>query len=191
MPISSVLTSKTCFMDWKTIIDKYYPREGRLREILLTHSQSVTHRALQIVSLHPELKLDRDFIAEAAMLHDIGIIRCDAPDICCFGDEPYIRHGILGAAMLRAEGFPRHARVCERHTGAGLSLEEICARNLPLPHTDFLPETLEEQVICYADKFYSKSHLEREKTIAQAEKSISAFGEAGLARFRRWVEMFE
>lgn len=186
-----MLTSKTCFMDWKTIIDKYYPREGRLREILLTHSQSVTHRALQIVSLHPELKLDRDFIAEAAMLHDIGIIRCDAPDICCFGDEPYIRHGILGAAMLRAEGFPRHARVCERHTGAGLSLEEICARNLPLPHTDFLPETLEEQVICYADKFYSKSHLEREKTIAQAEKSISAFGEAGLARFRRWVEMFE
>lgn len=191
MPISSVLTSKTCFMDWKTIIDKYYPREGRLREILLTHSQSVTHRALQIVSLHPELKLDRDFIAEAAMLHDIGIIRCDAPDICCFGDEPYIRHGILGAAMLRAEGFPRHARVCERHTGAGLSSEEICARNLPLPHTDFLPETLEEQVICYADKFYSKSHLEREKTIAQAEKSISAFGETGLARFRRWVEMFE
>ena len=182
MPISSVLTSKTCFMDWKTIIDKYYPREGRLREILLTHSQSVTHRALQIVSLHPELKLDRDFIAEAAMLHDIGIIRCDAPDIC---------HGILGAAMLRAEGFPRHARVCERHTGAGLSSEEICARNLPLPHTDFLPETLEEQVICYADKFYSKSHLEREKTIAQAEKSISAFGEAGLARFRRCVEMFE
>ena len=191
MPISSVLTSKTCFMDWKTIIDKYYPREGRLREILLTHSQSVTHRALQIVSLHPELKLDRDFIAEAAMLHDIGIIRCDAPDICCFGDEPYIRHGILGAAMLRAEGFPRHARVCERHTGAGLSSEEIRARNLPLPHTDFLPETLEEQVICYADKFYSKSHLEREKTIAQAEKSLSAFGETGLARFRRWVEMFE
>lgn len=178
-------------MDWKTIIDKYYPREGRLREILLTHSQSVTHRALQIVSLHPELKLDRDFIAEAAMLHDIGIIRCDAPDICCFGDEPYIRHGILGAAMLRAEGFPRHARVCERHTGAGLSSEEIRARNLPLPHTDFLPETLEEQVICYADKFYSKSHLEREKTIAQAEKSLSAFGETGLARFRRWVEMFE
>lgn len=125
------------------------------------------------------------------MLHDIGIIRCDAPDICCFGDEPYIRHGILGAAMLRAEGFPRHARVCERHTGAGLSLDDICGRNLPLPHSDFLPETLEEQVICYADKFYSKSHLEREKTIEQAEKSISKYGEAGLMRFRRWMEMFE
>lgn len=178
-------------MDWKIIIDKYYLKESKLREILITHSQSVTRRALQIVSLHPELQLDRDFIAEAAMLHDIGIIRCDAPDICCFGDEPYIRHGILGAAMLRAEGFPRHARVCERHTGAGLSLDDICGRNLPLPHSDFLPETLEEQVICYADKFYSKSHLEREKTIEQAEKSISKYGEAGLMRFRRWVEMFE
>lgn len=178
-------------MDWKIIIDKYYPKDSKLREILLTHSQSVTRRALQIVSLHPELNLDRDFVAEAAMLHDIGIIRCDAPSICCFGDEPYIRHGVIGSAMLRAEGFPRHARVCERHTGAGLSKEEICGRDLPLPHSDFLPETLEEQVICYADKFYSKSHLDREKTIAQAEKSISKYGEAGLSRFRRWVEMFE
>ena len=173
------------------IINKYYPEENELRHILLTHSRSVADKSLWIADRHPELSLDKDFLYEAAMLHDIGIIRCDAPSICCFGDEPYIRHGVIGAAMLRAEGFPRHARVCERHTGAGLSKEEICGRDLPLPHSDFLPETLEEQGICYADKFYSKSHLDREKTIAQAEKSISKYGEAGLSRFRRWVEMFE
>lgn len=177
--------------DWKKIIDKYYSGDGDLRTILIIHSQSVARKALQIVSLHPELNLDREFIEDAAMLHDIGIIKTDAPGIKCFGTEPYICHGILGAEMLRQEGLPRHARVCERHTGAGLSLNEIVSQNLPLPHQDFLPETLEEQVICYADKFFSKTHLDREKSIEKAEKSIAKFGEEGLARFKQWEKMFE
>lgn len=177
--------------DWKKIIDKYYSGDGDLRTILIIHSQSVARKALQIVSLHPELNLDREFIEEAAMLHDIGIIKTDAPGIKCFGTEPYICHGILGAEMLRLEGLPRHARVCERHTGAGLSLNEIVSQNLPLPHQDFLPETLEEQVICYADKFFSKTHLDREKSVEKAEKSIAKFGEEGLARFKQWEKMFE
>lgn len=177
--------------DWKKIIDKYYSGDGDLRTILIIHSQSVAHKALQIVSLHPELNLDREFIEEAAMLHDIGIIKTDAPGIKCFGTEPYICHGILGAEMLRQEGLPRHARVCERHTGAGLSLNEIVSQNLPLPHQDFLPETLEEQVICYADKFFSKTHLDREKSVEKAEKSIAKFGEEELARFKQWEKMFE
>lgn len=177
--------------DWKKIIDKYYSGDGDLRTILIIHSQSVARKALQIVSLHPELNLDREFIEEAAMLHDIGIIKTDAPGIKCFGTKPYICHGILGAEMLRQEGLPRHARVCERHTGAGLSLNEIVSQNLPLPHQDFLPETLEEQVICYADKFFSKTHLDREKSVEKAEKSIAKFGEEGLARFKQWEKMFE
>lgn len=177
--------------DWKKIIDKYYSGDGDLRTILIIHSQSVARKALQIVSLHPELNLDREFIEEAAMLHDIGIIKTDAPGIKCFGTEPYICHGILGAEMLRQEGLLRHARVCERHTGAGLSLNEIVSQNLPLPHQDFLPETLEEQVICYADKFFSKTHLDREKSVEKAEKSIAKFGEEGLARFKQWEKMFE
>lgn len=177
--------------DWKKIIDKYYSGDGDLRTILIIHSQSVARKALQIVSLHPELNLDREFIEEAAMLHDIGIIKTDAPGIKCFGTEQYICHGILGAEMLRQEGLPRHARVCERHTGAGLSLNEIVSQNLPLPHQDFLPETLEEQVICYADKFFSKTHLDREKSVEKAEKSIAKFGEEGLARFKQWEKMFE
>lgn len=125
------------------------------------------------------------------MLHDIGICQTDAPGIYCHGTHPYICHGILGAAMLRTEGFERHARVCERHTGAGLSLNDIVGQNLPLPHQDFLPVTLEEQLICYADKFFSKSYPEQEKTIEQAERSLSKFGTEGLERFRNWVRLFE
>ena len=70
----------------------------------------------------------------------------------------YIRHGVLGAEMLRAEGMPRHARVCERpYRRWTVDFRRFVSRNLPLPHTDLLPETLEEQVICYADKFFSKN----------------------------------
>lgn len=177
-------------MDYQRIIDKYYPEDNALRRLLLLHSQSVARKALQIVAFHPRLHLDSVFVEEAAMLHDIGICQTDAPGIHCHGSHPYICHGILGAAMLRAEGYERHARVCERHTGAGLSLDDIISQHLPLPHQSFLPVTLEEQLICYADKFFSKSRPEQEKTIEQAERSLAKFGEEGVERFREWVRIF-
>ena len=177
-------------MDYQAIINKYYPEDNELRHILLVHSRAVANKALAIADRHPELSLDRQFIEEAAMLHDIGFVRCNAPGIQCFGTEPYICHGRIGADMLRAEGFPRHARVCERHTGAGITRSQIIAQKLPLPEQDFLPETMEEKVICYADKFFSKTHLDEEKTIEQAIASLSKFGEEGVSRFREWVKMF-
>ena len=178
-------------MDYLAIIDQYYPQGSKARDILLMHSECVTRKALQIADKHPELKLDRTFIQEAAMLHDIGIVKCDAPGIECFGSEPYIKHGIIGADMLRAAGYPKHARVCERHTGAGIALQDIIEQHLPLPHQDFLPETMEEQVICYADKFYSKTHLDRVRTPEQALKSLERFGKEGAKRFARWMQLFE
>jgi uncharacterized protein len=104
--------------------------------------------------------------------------------------EPYLCHGVLGAELLRKEGYPRHARVCERHTGAGLTLQEIERRQLPLPHKDLLPETLEEQLICYADKFFSKTHPDVEKSAEKALRSLEPFGEAGCERFKKWMEQF-
>ena len=66
---------------YQQIIDKYYGGCGALRHILLTHSESVAQRALRIAAMHPELHIDTDFVRNAAMLHDIGIIRVDAPGI--------------------------------------------------------------------------------------------------------------
>ena len=172
------------------LIDAYYPEDNERKHILLVHSRLVAEKALRIADGHPELNLDKDFLYEAGMLHDIGIFLTNAPGIFCFGDQPYICHGYLGADLMRREGYPRHALVCERHTGAGLSLDDIIAQNLPVPHRDMLPVSMEEQVICYADKFYSKTHLEREKTVEKARKSISNFGNVGLERFDHWCEQF-
>ena len=177
-------------MNYQSIIDKYYADDNQLRHILLTHSRAVADFALRVADSHPELHIDRQFVEEAAMLHDIGIFRCDAPGICCHGTEPYICHGRIGAMLLREEGYPRHARVCERHTGAGLTLDDIVAQQLPLPRQSFLPETIEERLICYADKFFSKTRLDREKTFEQAVGSLMKFGAAGVDRFRQWHQIF-
>lgn len=179
-------------MNWQQIIDKYYGEgSNKLKSLLLLHSQSVARKALQIGFSHTELSLDMKFIEEAAMLHDIGIIRCNAPGIHCHGTEPYICHGRIGAEMLRAEGLPRHARVCERHTGAGLTRDDIVSQQLPLPQQDFLPETMEEKLVCYADKFFSKTRPDEEKTLEQAVRSLSKFGDEGVSRFMEWHEMFK
>jgi uncharacterized protein len=179
-------------MDYQSIIDKYYPSENELRRILLIHSRQVADRCLKIAKTHPELRLDEEFLEEAAMLHDIGIYRCNAPSIQCFGTEPYICHGVIGGQILREEGWERHALVCERHTGTGLSREQILRQQLPLsPDGHYEPEALEEQVVCYADKFYSKTHPEQERTVVEAAQSLEKFGEEGVNRFLGWAKNFE
>ena len=82
-------------MDAIALIDKYYADNPRLRELLWIHSRQVADRCLKIAALHPELDLDKAFLEEAALLHDIGILHTHAPGILCTGDAPYICHGYL------------------------------------------------------------------------------------------------
>ena len=126
-------------MDALAIIDKYYPEDNELKHILLTHSRSVANKALWIADSHPELKIDKQFLEEAALLHDIGVFLTDAPGIHCYGTYPYICHGYLGSQLLQKEGYMRLALVCERLTGAGMSLQSILEQNLPVPHRDMVP----------------------------------------------------
>ena len=173
------------------LISRYYPDETPLRHLLLTHSGQVTRKALCIVDHHPELHANRELVLQGAMLHDIGIFKTNAPSIHCHVDAPYLLHGYLGAEILRKEGHETLARICERHTGTGLTRQNIIDRNLPLPAKDFLPESIEEKIICYADKFYSKSHPERMLTVAQAAESLRNFGAAGVEKFLYWSALFE
>ena len=171
-----------CTMHYE-LITKYYEEGSALLDLLLTHSEMVARKALAVADA-ARLDIDRDFVYNAAMLHDIGIFRCDAPGIYCHGVEPYIRHGVIGGELLRQEGLEAYARVCERHTGSGLTAKEIAETGMPLPHVDFLPETLEEKLICYADKFYSKSgDPKEEKSLERVRHSMSKFGPDSLARF--------
>lgn len=166
---------KSC--DWKTIIDNIYPADRKVRGILLSHSASVANLAMSIAA-RLNLDIDKYEIECAAMLHDIGIINTNAPGIDCLGDAPYLCHGAIGADMLRASGVPeKFARVAERHTGAGLTTSEIIEAGLPLP-TDrsYMPETLLERLICYADCFYSKGGDGTKKSLERVRMSMDKFG---------------
>jgi len=177
-------------IDPYSIIEKYYYKSTELYRVLITHSQQVRDKALEIAHKHPELKLNKEFISEAAMLHDIGIFLCHAPGIHCQGTHQYIEHGYLGADLLREEGLPRHALVCERHTGMGLSLKTIVNKKMPLPERDMVPESMEEKVICYADKFYSKTKLNDCHSIEHIRRMLGNFGHWEVEQFDEWHELF-
>lgn len=181
------------------IIDHFYPKgdNDALRELLLVHSRCVAEAALEVCREHPELGADEEVVRTGAMLHDIGIVRCDAPSIHCFGSEPYIKHGPIGAEMLEEyrKGcslsnalnknqdcrpddvfLKKMERICARHTGTGLPGLE--------------PETTEEKIVCYADKFFSKTRPERRKTYYEALRSLEKFGQPGVEIFKGWHKQF-
>ncbi|MDE7024813.1 MAG: HDIG domain-containing protein [Paramuribaculum sp.] len=177
-------------MNYQNIIDKYYPVGTLRRDIYMRHCQCVANEALSIAHSR-RLPLTDDEITSAAMLHDIGIFQTDALSIGCEGSEPYIRHGILGAELLRNNGADeKYARVAELHTGAGLTAEEIIQQKLPLPHKDFLPDTVLEKLICYADKFYSKGGNMERKSLEKITAGMEKFGSDTLNRFLKLHSMF-
>ena len=182
-------------MDYLALIDRYYHNNPDLMHVLLTHSRQVCDRALQIVNNHPQWieqqLIDPLFIEQAAMLHDIGIIYCNAPRIFCTGTHDYIEHGYLGAQLLRSEGYPMHADVAERHTGSGITAEQILREKLPIPLQDYCPRTLSEKLICYADKFYSKSHLHEERPLSKVRAGLWCYGSDAVKRFDDMQVLFE
>jgi len=195
------------------IITHFYPYDTPLRRLLLLHSEKVRDKALEILAvarrLNPSAELanvDEQLVNDGAILHDIGIGRTHAPGILCEGDEPYICHGVIGAQMLRdlieennlsslsAEPIylEKIARICERHTGAGITAQDIVQQNLPIvPVRDLVPETMEEKLVCLADKFYSKSgDPSKEKEMERVRRSMMKFGADSLARFEELCRIF-
>lgn len=176
--------------DWQAVIDKYYPKGTLRRSILLKHSRQVADLAIEISHRHG-LDLDDKSIEAGAMLHDIGIFLTDAPGIDCHGSEPYLRHGVLGAEILADEGAPDYlVEIARRHTGAGITAEDIKEFNLPLPPGNYMPHTLLEKLICYADKFYSKSGEMRLKPLERVRASMQRFSPRVAERFEKLHEQF-
>ncbi len=177
-------------MDPLALIKKYYAEDSKAFKRLVGHSAQVAGLADLVANRLPgDCAVDRRFVLEAAWLHDIGIFLTDAPEIGCFGTHPYLTHGILGAGILNDEGLPRHALVCERHVGVGIRAADIAAQNLPLPRRDMCPQTIEEEIIAYADLFFSK-HRRGARTPAEVRKSLARLGAGKVEIFDSWEAKF-
>ena len=166
--------------------------DGKSLKIVWEHSRHVADLALEVAGRLDLSGDDRRFIEEASLLHDIGVCKVYAPDLGLYGENPYIMHGVLGREILDLEGYPLHALVSERHTGVGLTREDIVRQNLPLPHRDMSPQSLAEEIICFADLFYSKKpgKLGERKTVAKVRKKLRPFGEEKVAAFEAWLTRF-
>jgi uncharacterized protein len=179
-------------MDPLKIIEKYYRPGSKSYEFLVQHGRSVERKAIEVAERVRHLNPDMSFIEEASLLHDIGIFLTDSPELGCYGDREYICHGYLGREILEKEGLPRHALVCERHVGVGLTVKDIGNGKFPLPKREMLPISLEEQILCFADKFYSKDEnsLLEEKPLSKVREIILRYGEDKLKRFDEWLRLF-
>lgn len=122
-------------------------REAGCSEEVVQHCLTVERTALalarQIVSC--EHKVDLRLLSLGALLHDIGRARTHD-----------IRHGVEGAKILRKLSLGKFARFAERHLGAGIPATE--AKELGLPARDFVPITIEEKIVTYADKLVMGDH---------------------------------
>lgn len=176
-------------MDPLDIVHAHYAPEAKLTRMLIRHSEQVRDKALSIAARVPHLNPDVAFIGQAAMLHDIGIFQTRSAKIGCTGPHPYIRHGVIGREILESHGLPKHALVCERHVGVGLTEADILSQGLPLPIRDMVPQSTEETIICYADEFFSKTTSE-EHSLERVVAAIGRYGEAQIERFMTWHAIF-
>ena len=177
-------------IDPEAILYRYYDKGSPLAETLLRHSRQVRDKALATARRVPHLHPDTEFIAAAAMLHDIGIYQTAAPRIGCRGTLPYVAHGVVGRQLLEQCGLPVHALVCERHVGAGITRLDIDNQGLPLPCRDMCPISIEETIICYADKFFSKSNGGTAHPVEAIVSELARYGPDKAERFMSWHRLF-
>jgi uncharacterized protein len=112
------------------------------RPEVIKHCILVSKKAVEIARKLKKrgIEVDVKLVKLGGLLHDIG--RCVTNDVT---------HGYEGGKILRNLGYPKLARIAETHVGGGITAEE--SEKLGLPKKDFMPRTLEEKIVCYADKF--------------------------------------
>jgi uncharacterized protein len=132
-------------------VNKQLPTREQAIEILrkyncsarvIEHCQAVAKLALQLAR-QLEAKnhqINLQLVEAGALLHDLGRSKTHKVD-----------HSIIGAKIAQEEGLPEQViSIIKRHVGAGITAEE--AQWLGWPKDNYIPQTLEEKIVCYADK---------------------------------------
>ncbi len=126
---------------------------------VMEHCIIVSEYAVEIAkACKNKITIDMRLIEIGALMHDVG--RAITNDI---------RHAILGATLVRAAGYSEDlANLVERHIGAGIPIRE--ARKVKLPVKSYMPQSIEEKIVSYADKLVRGK---RRTTVNEAIEEIS------------------
>ncbi|MCX6821503.1 MAG: HDIG domain-containing protein [Candidatus Aenigmarchaeota archaeon] len=145
---------------------------------VISHIEMVTKKAVEIGRILREkgFDVDLELIEMGGYLHDIGRSVTHG-----------VSHAVESGKILTKLGFSEALiRMVERHVGAGITAEE--ARKLGLPVQNYIPETLEEKILAYADKFLESEFVFKTVNDEQvAERKDVDYGsiEPTLDRFRK------
>jgi uncharacterized protein len=137
---------------------------------VIAHCKAVAKLAVETAAACQKkgLKVDLELVEAGALLHDIGRSKTHS-----------VNHVVAGAEIAKAEGLPQPVvAIIKRHIGGGITAAE--AEKLGWPKSSYVPETLEEKIVSYADKLVETSErvpieltvnkLRKEKLHAAAER---------------------
>jgi uncharacterized protein len=116
--------------------------EKQCPEKVIAHCMAVTKLSLEIANLLKEkgIPIDFELVEIGALLHDIGRSVTHT-----------VQHAVLGAKIAKSASLPDSVvSIIRRHVGGGITTSE--AESLGWPKDVYVPITIEEKVVCYADK---------------------------------------
>lgn len=134
---------------------KYAPND-KVYEVVYGHCQKVRDIALWCAD-NIEKTVDRPLLEAATLLHDLGAYVYFNEDGTIKDSRLYWLHATIGASIVQQEGLGTDiAELISTHVLLGLSKQEIIDNKWSLPANDYQPQTLEGELLCYADCFHSK-----------------------------------
>lgn len=165
---------------------KYAPNK-KIFLLVFTHCQIVKDISEQLIKKN-NLTINKKLVIAGSLLHDIGVYKLINKE-GVVDEINYIRHGVEGHYILSQEGFSEElCLIAERHTGVGISRNDVIKQKLNLPVRDYLALTLEEKIIMYADKFHSKSlHF---NSLNTCSSYIKRFGQNKVKKFQSLAQLF-
>jgi len=147
---------------------------------VINHCKAVEKVATEIAEACKKkgLNVDVKLVQIGALLHDIGRSKTHSVD-----------HAIVGAEIARSLNLPEAViSIIERHVGGGITVEE--AENLGWPAKSYVPETLEEKIVTYADKLIEGSErVSIEQTIKKFSKKLPPSSINGMRKLHEEITL--
>ena len=109
---------------------------------VVRHAKAVAALAVKIAEARRKKgsEVDIQLVEIGALLHDMGRSKTHS-----------VNHVIAGVEIAKSLGLPNSVvSIIERHAGSGIPKDE--AQKLGWPVKDYVPRTLEEKIVTYADK---------------------------------------
>lgn len=171
-----------------------YAKSELLLNLVWTHSNIIAEITQSLLDSgnFDTSELPRDLVTQACLLFDIGVYACGGFEFLPGqppSDKPYIQHTIVGAWILKQEGYSGPiVQTAYVHTGVGISSQDIANYGLQLPLDEFMPRTMLQKLITYTSKFHSKApKFKRQEDITGA---LQRYGQDKVQKFHELQSIF-